>query len=60
MPDENCDQKNSTSDEHRCCKPEKLAKVHKNRPITKYIAVKYHHFRQAVKDKMLYVAINRY
>eukprot|EP00957_Ditylum_brightwellii_P150093 11430392-Ditylum_brightwellii.AAC.1 len=30
---------------------EELAKVTKNRPITTCIAVKYHHFRQAAKDK---------
>ena len=34
---------------------EELAKVPKNRPRTKHIAVKYHHFRQAVKDKILLV-----
>eukprot|EP00957_Ditylum_brightwellii_P190719 14519394-Ditylum_brightwellii.AAC.1 len=34
---------------------EKLAKVHKSRPRTKHIAVKYRHFRQAVKDKMLHI-----
>eukprot|EP00957_Ditylum_brightwellii_P193679 14748931-Ditylum_brightwellii.AAC.1 len=33
----------------------KLAKVHKNRPKTKHIAVKYHHFRQTVKDKILHI-----
>ena len=32
---------------------EELAKVPKNRPRTKHIAVKYHHFRQAVKDGIL-------
>ena len=34
---------------------EELAKVHKSRPRTKHIAVKYHHFRQAVKDKILHI-----
>ena len=34
---------------------EELAKVPKNRPRTKHIAVKYHHFRQAVKDNILLV-----
>ena len=34
---------------------EELAKVPKNRPGTKHIAVKYHHFRQAVKDDILQV-----
>ena len=34
---------------------EELAKVPKNRPRTKHIAVKYHHFRQAVKDNILQV-----
>eukprot|EP00957_Ditylum_brightwellii_P096002 7314344-Ditylum_brightwellii.AAC.1 len=29
---------------------EELTKVHRNRPRTKHIAVKYHHFRLAVKD----------
>eukprot|EP00957_Ditylum_brightwellii_P202299 15329537-Ditylum_brightwellii.AAC.1 len=32
---------------------EVLAKTHKSRPRTKHIVVKYHHFRQAVKDKKL-------
>ena len=34
---------------------EELAKIHKSRPRNKNIAVKYHHFRQAVKDKILHV-----
>ena len=34
---------------------EELAKVPKNRPRTKHIAVKYHHFREAVKDGTLQV-----
>ena len=34
---------------------DELPKVPKNRPRTKHIAVKYHHFRQAVKDKILLV-----
>eukprot|EP00957_Ditylum_brightwellii_P066173 5021575-Ditylum_brightwellii.AAC.1 len=34
---------------------EELAKMHKSRPRTKHIAVKYHHFIQAVKDKILHV-----
>eukprot|EP00957_Ditylum_brightwellii_P054588 4136168-Ditylum_brightwellii.AAC.1 len=34
---------------------EELTKVHKGRPKTKHIAVKYHHFRQAVKDKILHI-----
>jgi hypothetical protein len=34
---------------------EELAKVHKSRSITKHIPVKYHHFRQAVKDKILHI-----
>eukprot|EP00957_Ditylum_brightwellii_P149173 11360209-Ditylum_brightwellii.AAC.1 len=32
-----------------------LVKVHKSRPRTKHIAVKYHHFRQAVKDKIFHI-----
>eukprot|EP00957_Ditylum_brightwellii_P124909 9522350-Ditylum_brightwellii.AAC.1 len=34
---------------------EELAKVHKSRPRTKHSAVKYHYFRQAVKDKILHI-----
>ena len=34
---------------------EELAKVPKNRPKTKHIAVKYHHFRSAVKNAILQV-----
>ena len=34
---------------------EELANVPKNRPRTKHIAVKYHHFREAVKVKILMV-----
>eukprot|EP00957_Ditylum_brightwellii_P003364 254837-Ditylum_brightwellii.AAC.1 len=32
---------------------EELGKDCKNRPRTKHIAVKYHHFRKAVNDKIL-------
>ena len=34
---------------------EELANVPKNRPRTKHIAVKYHHFREAVRSKTLIV-----
>ena len=34
---------------------EELAKIPKNRPRTKHIAVKYHHFREAVKSGILMV-----
>ena len=34
---------------------EELANIPKNRPRTKHIAVKYHHFREAVKYKILLV-----
>ena len=34
---------------------EKLAKVPKNRPRTKHIAVKYHHFKEAVSKGILKV-----
>ena len=34
---------------------EKLANIPKNRPRTKHIAVKYHHFREAVKSSILMV-----
>ena len=34
---------------------EELAQVHKIRPRTKHIAVKYHHIRQQVKDKILHI-----
>ena len=34
---------------------EELANIPKNRPRTKHIAVKYHHFREAVKSKILMV-----
>ena len=34
---------------------EELANVPKNRPRTKHIAVKYHHFRESVKDGILQV-----
>ena len=34
---------------------EELTKVPKNRPRTKYIAVKYHHFREAVRKGHLKV-----
>ena len=34
---------------------EELAKVPKNRPRTKHIAVKYHHFRQAVREGIIKV-----
>eukprot|EP00957_Ditylum_brightwellii_P041055 3109481-Ditylum_brightwellii.AAC.1 len=34
---------------------EELTKFHKSRARTKHITVKYHHFRQAVKDKILYI-----
>ena len=34
---------------------EELANVPKNRPRTKHIAVKYHHFHEAVKSKILMV-----
>ena len=34
---------------------EELANVPKNRPRTKHIAVKYHHFREAVRKKILQV-----
>eukprot|EP00957_Ditylum_brightwellii_P004188 319079-Ditylum_brightwellii.AAC.1 len=36
---------------------EELTKVPKNRPRTKHIAMKYHYFRQAVKDKILHTTI---
>ena len=32
-----------------------MAKVPKNRPRTKHIAVKYHHFREAVRNGILLV-----
>ena len=34
---------------------EKLANIPKNRPRTKHIAVKYHHFREVIKSKILMV-----
>eukprot|EP00957_Ditylum_brightwellii_P091365 6956463-Ditylum_brightwellii.AAC.1 len=34
---------------------EELAKIQKSRPRTKHIVVKYNHFRQTVKDKLLQV-----
>ena len=34
---------------------EELAKVPKNRPRTKHIAVKYYHFREAVKANILLI-----
>ena len=34
---------------------EELAKIPKNRPRTKHIAVKYHHFREAVRNGILKV-----
>ena len=35
---------------------EELAKVPKHRPRTKHIAVKYHHFREAVRKGILHVS----